>query len=67
MRIFIVFGILDPCVMSSGLEGGVAERLTGIPPRGLDTGGGSLVNRLFRWSIYEHCLIGLPKCDVLCP
>ena len=32
MWMFTVFGILDPCVMSSGLEGGRAERRTGIPP-----------------------------------
>ena len=29
---FTVFGILDPCEMSSGLEGGGAEHRTGIPP-----------------------------------
>ena len=32
MWMFTVFGILDPCEMSSGLEGGGAEHRTGIPP-----------------------------------
>ena len=65
---FTVFVILDPCEMSSGLEGGGAEHRTGIPPRGLDTGGGSSVNRLFGWPIFMSIvLLDFAKCDILCP